>query len=408
MTSRKNAVSMQSSLNNLETDPSHHLTGPFVPQTPIHSNGSTPSTEPSHRRKLPGTPVDSEFYQSKGLWTDFKTLTWMRIPYSALKMLLIPVVLYFVWDILHIPFANPFAPLIFISHRVPDSDPSDPRYSKGWMDIPFVLYHVIVFSFIRQFAILKVLIPLGRRLGLKKAAKIDRFGEQGYAMLYHGGMGIWGLFIMSSLPTWWYQSEFYWIGYPHWDMKPLLKRYYLMQGAYWLQQLIVLALRLEKPRKDFKELVLHHIVTLYLIGWSYGISMTLIGNAVYASMDIPDAFLAFSKLCNYLQWEVTKTVSFVIFVFVWTYFRHWLNLVMLWSVIYENHLVPEASKIWKPFDGYWMPGWMKYQIFIPLFLLQLLNLFWYFLIWRILIRAVVGTPVDDERSDDEGDDGKED
>lgn len=89
---------------------------------------------------------------------------------------------------------------------------------------------------------------------------------------------------MSSLPTWWYRSEFYWIGsvqrcrpqvtvnlpdssgYPHWDMKPLLKRYYLMQGAYWLQQLIVLGLRLEKPRKDFKELVLHHIVTLYLIG----------------------------------------------------------------------------------------------------------------------------------------------
>lgn len=114
-------------------------------------------------------------------------------------MLLIPVVLYLVWDILNIPLANPFAPLIFISHPIPDSDPSDPRYGKGWMDIPFVLYHVVVFSFIRQFAILKVLIPLARRMGLKKAAKIDRFGEQGYAMLYHGGMGIWGL--VGRTPT---------------------------------------------------------------------------------------------------------------------------------------------------------------------------------------------------------------
>jgi TLC domain len=49
-------------------------------------------------------------------------------------------------------------------------------------------------------------------------------------------------------------------------MTPELKRYYLMQASYWCQQLIVLVFRLEKPRKDFKELVAHHIVTLWLIG----------------------------------------------------------------------------------------------------------------------------------------------
>jgi very-long-chain ceramide synthase len=44
-----------------------------------------------------------------------------------------------------------------------------------------------------------------------------------------------------------------------------LKRYYLMQSAYWVQQLIVLVLGLEKPRKDYYELVAHHIVTIWLI-----------------------------------------------------------------------------------------------------------------------------------------------
>lgn len=34
---------------------------------------------------------------------------------------------------------------------------------------------------------------------------------------------------------------------------------------------------------------------------------------------------------------------------------------------------------------------MKYQIFAPIFLLQLINLFWYFLILRILYRYVCGT-----------------
>jgi len=50
-------------------------------------------------------------------------------------------------------------------------------------------------------------------------------------------------------------------------MQPNLKLFYLLQFSYWLQQLLVLALRLEKPRVDFKELVAHHIVTLWLIGY---------------------------------------------------------------------------------------------------------------------------------------------
>lgn len=73
-----------------------------------------------------------------------------------------------------------------------------------------------------------------------------------------------------------------------------MKAYYLIQFAYWWQQLLVLVLGLEKPRKDYKALVVHHFVTLWLIGWSYITNFTLVGNAVYMSMDIPDAFFAVS------------------------------------------------------------------------------------------------------------------
>jgi acyl-CoA-dependent ceramide synthase len=54
--------------------------------------------------------------------------------------------------------------------------------------------------------------------------------------------------------------------YPHWGMIPELKRYYLMQLSYWCQQLLVLVLKLERPRKDYSELVVHHLVTLWLVG----------------------------------------------------------------------------------------------------------------------------------------------
>ena len=31
---------------------------------------------------------------------------------------------------------------------------------------------------------------------------------------------------------------------------------------------------------------------------------------------------------------------------------------------------------------------MRYQVFAPIVLLQLLNLFWYYLMWKILVRSV--------------------
>jgi len=211
----------------------------------------------------------------------------------------------------------------------------------------------------------------------------------------------WGFRIMRQYPTWWYRTEYFWIDYPHWDMKPELKRYYLMQIAYWCQQMLVQVSGIEKPRKDFKELIAHHLVTLWLVGWSYFVNLTLIGNAVYMSMDIPDAFLAFSKILNYIQWNTAKVFAFVVFIVVWTYFRHYLNIMILWSVCTEFDLAPPSTRIWSFKDGTYLPPWIQHQIFLALLLLQFLNLFWYYLMIRILYRALITKVVDDDRSDDE-------
>ena len=62
---------------------------------------------------------------------------------------------------------------------------------------------------------------------------------------------------MSQQPTWWYRTEAFWLEYPHWRMQGVLKAFYLLQLAYWLQQLLVLVLGMEKPRSDYVELCLH-------------------------------------------------------------------------------------------------------------------------------------------------------
>lgn len=61
---------------------------------------------------------------------------------------------------------------------------------------------------------------------------------------------------MSGLPTWWFRTEYFWTEYPN-KMTPEIKIYYLLQFSYWLQQMLVLVLKIEKPRPDFVELCIH-------------------------------------------------------------------------------------------------------------------------------------------------------
>jgi len=116
-----------------------------------------------------------------------------------------------------------------------------------------------------------------------------------YTAIYFAISGSVGLYIMSRSPVWYFNTGNMMLGYPRRLLDDgLFKAYYLLQASYWTQQWLVLVLMLEKPRKDFKELVLHHIITLSLIYLSYAFHYTYIGIAIYITHDISDFFLAVS------------------------------------------------------------------------------------------------------------------
>lgn len=70
-------------------------------------------------------------------------------------------------------------------------------------------------------------------------------------------------------------------------MKAELKAYYLIQFAYWLQQLLVLMLGLEKPRSDYWALVAHHFVTVWLIGCVVCICHVLFAYTYLSQVELP-------------------------------------------------------------------------------------------------------------------------
>ena len=110
---------------------------------------------------------------------------------------MVPLVLHVLWKLASSQ-PSPFEPLFFISYFIPESLSDDPRYAKGYLDLVFIFYHVIVFSFIRQFLLLKISRPFATWIGLKRN-KFDRFGEQVYAVAYYGTMAIWGLVRRHSM-----------------------------------------------------------------------------------------------------------------------------------------------------------------------------------------------------------------
>ncbi|GMG41859.1 unnamed protein product [Aspergillus oryzae var. brunneus] len=237
-------------------------------------------------------------------------------------------------------------------------------YGKGPKDVAFVSFYTIVLSFTREFIMQRIIRPWAIYCGIRGKGKTARFMEQVYTAIYFGIFGPFGLYVMYRSDIWYFNTTAMYEGFPHREHEALFKAYYLLQASYWAQQAIVLLLQLEKPRKDFKELVGHHIITLALIALSYRFHFTYMGLAVYITHDVSDFFLA-----------------------------------ILWAVLTEFRTVGPFELNWETQQ---YKCWIsQYITFALLASLQAVNLFWLFLILRILKNYLFNSIRKDERSDDE-------
>lgn len=289
-------------------------------------------------------------------------------------------------------------------------------YGKGKQDMTFVLFYTVVMSFAREFLMQRVIRPLAVRCGIRGRSKQARFMEQVYTAVYFAVFGPFGLYVMSQGTLWYFNTTAMFEGFPHRSHEAVFKAYYLLQASYWSQQAIVLLLQLEKPRKDFKELVLHHVITLSLIGLSYRFHFAKMGIAVYITHDISDFFLAVScrtkhslgryptnsqqtsKTLNYLD-SIIVGPYFALFACIWIYLRHYINLCILWATLTEFRTVGPFELDWETQQ---YKCWIsQYITFALLACLQAVNLFWLYLILRIAKNFVFNKTATDVRSDDE-------
>lgn len=203
--------------------------------------------------------------------------------------------------------SNAVSHFLFLSYRIDSHDDSGStrapaQYGKGPWDIAFVCFYTIFLSFTREFTMQEVLRRLAHACGIRSRAKQSRFMEQMYTACYVAFIGPLGLYVMKRTPgLWYFETRGMYESYPHRTHGAVFKFYYLFQAAFWAQQVLVMVLGQEKRRKDFKEFVAHHMVTVSLIWLSYRFHFTYAGIAIYITHDISDFFLAVSQTLQKLS-----------------------------------------------------------------------------------------------------------
>lgn len=362
------------------------------------SSASVKKTAKAQKEELNKISNDvNDMYVAEKLYVSIKILCYRHIWIVPLAVMILMNVIYLLSN--NYTETNPLHRFLCLSYEIPNTYPT--KYDKGWKDFAFVFYMMIFFTFLREFMMQMILKPLAGFFQIRGKSKVTRFTEQTYAIFYYGITGPLGLYIMKQSPMWFFKTDEFFKEYPHREHLWLFKFYYLFQAGFWSQQSAILVLGLEKRRKDFIELVFHHVVTILLISLSYMFNYTWMGLAIYITMDVSDFFLGTSKTLNYIE-SPLEAPFFLLFIAVWVYTRHWLNLKILYSVLTEYLTVGPSILDFKTQQ---YKCWISQPMVFTLILaLQLVNAYWLFLILRILVRFLLYNVKKDDRSDSESDD----
>ncbi|AOW03552.1 YALI0D04026p [Yarrowia lipolytica CLIB122] len=300
------------------------------------------------------------------------------------------------------PYTRKFFHLQYPKHEV---DGVAAYYSRGRDDIYFVLTGILALTFLRAACMDFVLVPMARALKITKRKPQLRFAEQGWALIYYTSSTWIGFYLYYHSP-YWLNVEELWRGYPHFELDPFFKAYYLIQFSFWVQQIFVL--NMEEKRKDHYQMFTHHIVTCALMCGSYYYYYTRVGHLILVLMDGVDTLLASAKMLKYLRYDTMCDAMFGLFVIAWVVLRHGLYNYVTWSAYFQAPVLV-AENCLRDEDGQetcFNPA--LHRVFVVLLIaLQIITLIWLYMIVRVIVKILKGGGAEDSRSDDEDSDEEE-
>ncbi|KAM4556815.1 ceramide synthase 2-like isoform 1-T1 [Fundulus diaphanus] len=222
-----------------------------------------------------------------------------------------------------------------------------------------------------------------------RPSQTKKFAEAAWRFFFYLSAFIAGLTSLINKPWFWDQREC-WRNYPFQPLERAHFWYYMLELGFYGS--LLLRISVDVKRKDFKEQVIHHLATIFLLSFSYCANYIRIGTLVMLLHDSSDILLESAKMFNYgAGWRKTCDSLFVVFAVVFLVTR----LVIFPSRIIHTTLLL-SMEVFEPFAGY-------YFFNVLLMVLQALHIFWAGLIIRMVCKFFKGKLEKDERSDEESD-----
>ncbi|XP_015928113.2 ceramide synthase 1 isoform X2 [Parasteatoda tepidariorum] len=289
----------------------------------------------------------------------------------------------------------------FIDQREPQPIELTWRYYNfTTCDILFVLFLAVVWTVLRHIATKNVFKPLAQHYGLTPTNQ-GKMPESAWKFFYY--LSAWCytsyVVILSGDYKFFQKPSTVWDGWNLDDSPPFnIYFIYMAQCGFYLHSLYATVF-LDTWRKDSLVMMIHHVLTLALISFSYSLRYHNIGTLVLFTHDICDIFLEFTKLNVYFKiqgnriikkHELFANISFFCFTVAWYVARlYWYPLRVLYTATSDVQ---------------------RLQLLLPcallmnslLWILQLLNIYWFFFIVQFLFRVATGQvkEVDDTREYD--------
>ncbi|CAB1334537.1 unnamed protein product, partial [Coregonus sp. 'balchen'] len=187
---------------------------------------------------------------------------------------------------------------------------------------------------------------------------------------------------------WLYDFKEMWQGFPILTLLPSQYWYYMIELGFYGS--LIFSVASDVKRKDFKEQMVHHMATIFLISFSWCVNYIRAGTLIMLLHDSSDYLLESAKIFIYAGWRNTSNYVFFLFATVFIFTRLY---IFPFYIIYATYVYPLT--MYSPFFGY-------YFLNVLMMVLQCLHIFWAILILRMAVRFLSSDEkVEDERSDKE-------
>ncbi|XP_076033822.1 ceramide synthase 2-like [Oratosquilla oratoria] len=224
---------------------------------------------------------------------------------------------------------------------------------------------------------------LRRKWASNRVTKFEKYLENFWMLAYYTVYCVLGVVVLHD-EKWLKDIRECWYGFPKHSIEDDVWWYYMIPLGYYSSTVIVQAFNYHA--KDALQMLSHHILTIFLISFSWICNLVRIGTLVLLVHECADIPLLFAKMCLASGHTRIADISFVLFLLLWIVTR--LGVFPLWimpTCLLEGHVIVAMFPVYYIFNS--MLG-----------ALFLMHLMWTYFILRTLVRKLTSSKLQDSRS----------